>query len=60
MHHFHKLQGTYNHQKDDCFLSYERDLMLSRLKLAYGEGNWNNDLKLPDHLHCTHTFVPIK
>lgn len=36
------------------------NIMLSRLKLAYGEGNWNNDLKLPDHPHCTHTFVPIK
>ena len=27
MHHFHKLQGTYNHQKDDQFLSYERNLL---------------------------------
>ena len=27
MHQFHKVKGTYNHQKDDCFLSYERDLI---------------------------------
>ena len=28
MHQFHKVKGTYNHQKDDSFLSYERDLIL--------------------------------
>lgn len=27
MHQFHKVKGTYNHQEDDCFLSYERDLL---------------------------------
>lgn len=34
-------------------------LMLQRLKSSYGDGNWGQDLKIPDHPHCTHTFSPV-
>lgn len=34
-------------------------IMLDRLKSAYGEGNWSSDPKLPEHPHCSHTFVPL-
>ncbi len=35
-------------------------VMLERLKSSYGDGQWNKDLKLPDHPHCTHTFSPVQ
>ncbi|MGE8644745.1 hypothetical protein [Acinetobacter vivianii] len=34
-------------------------IMLERLKSSYGDGNWSNDLKIPEHPHCTHTFRPV-
>ncbi|WP_312246481.1 hypothetical protein [Stutzerimonas nitrititolerans] len=33
-------------------------VMLERLLSAYRDGNWTNDLKIPDHPHCTHTVQP--
>ncbi|ELJ8616676.1 hypothetical protein RUK64_003606 [Vibrio cholerae] len=34
-------------------------VMLERIKSSYGDGEWNNERKLPDHPHCTHTFSPV-
>lgn len=30
----------------------------SRLVASYGQGNWSNDLKIPEHPHCTHVVAP--
>ncbi|PQJ84497.1 hypothetical protein [Aliivibrio sifiae] len=38
--------------------THSASIMLERLKLSYGEGEWGKDLKLPEHPHCTHTFSP--
>lgn len=34
-------------------------IMLERLKISYGDGKWSDDLKIPEHPHCTHTFTPL-
>ncbi|MCD9491365.1 hypothetical protein GLP30_11085 [Photobacterium phosphoreum] len=39
--------------------THSAHVMLDRLKSSYGDGVWNNDRKLPDHPHCTHTFSPV-
>lgn len=33
--------------------------MLSRLTEAYRDGQWNKEVKIPDHPHCTHTVQPV-
>lgn len=33
-------------------------IMLDRLLSSYRDGNWNNEVKIPDHPYCTHTVQP--
>ncbi|HGY9596900.1 MULTISPECIES: hypothetical protein [Vibrio harveyi group] len=40
--------------------THSAKVMLERLKSSYGDGDWNRELKLPDHPHCTHTFCPVQ
>lgn len=35
------------------------EVMLERLFNAYRDGIWNDDLKIPEHPHCTHTVQPV-
>lgn len=39
--------------------THSAKVMLERLKSSYGDGEWNKDLKIPEHPHCTHTFCPV-
>ncbi|EMA10269.1 hypothetical protein [Haloarcula marismortui] len=34
------------------------DTLLDRLNRSYREGEWHDEVKIPDHPHCTHTVVP--
>jgi hypothetical protein len=34
-------------------------IMYSRLISTYREGDWNKDLKIPHHPHCTHVIKPL-
>ena len=34
-------------------------ILLGRLVDSYRNGNWNKDVKIPDHPHCTHTIQPV-
>jgi len=34
------------------------DSLLDRLNRAYREGEWHDDVMIPDHPHCTHTVIP--
>lgn len=36
----------------------EIDSLLNRLNRAYSEGEWHEDVMIPDHPHCTHTVTP--
>lgn len=35
-------------------------LLLSRLVKSYEEGEFNKELKIPNHPHCTHVVAPVK
>lgn len=32
--------------------------LLNRLERAHGEGEWHEEVMIPDHPHCTHAIVP--
>lgn len=34
-------------------------VLLERLVDSYRSGNWSNEVKIPDHPHCTHTVRPV-
>ena len=34
-------------------------VLLDRLVSSYRDGNWDKDVKIPDHPHCTHTVQPV-
>jgi hypothetical protein len=34
------------------------DVLLDRLNRAYREGEWHDDVMIPEHPHCTHTVMP--
>lgn len=34
------------------------EVLLDRLNRAFREGEWHDDVMVPDHLHCTHTVTP--
>lgn len=36
------------------------DRLLDRLNRAYREGEWHDDVMIPDHPHCTHTVTPVR
>lgn len=38
--------------------SVDIDTMLERLNRAYRDGEWHDQVMIPEHPHCTHTFVP--
>jgi len=35
-------------------------ILLERLVKNYEDGNWDNQLKIPNHPHCTHVIMPLK
>ncbi len=37
--------------------SHDLKLLYERLLNSYAKGNWVNDLKIPDHPHCTHVVT---
>lgn len=37
----------------------ETDVLLSRLERTYGEADYHDEVKVPNHPHCTHTIVPV-
>ena len=36
----------------------EIDILLDRLERTYGQADYHNEVKVPNHPHCTHTIVP--
>lgn len=34
------------------------DMLLDRLHRAYREGEWHEEVMIPEHPHCTHTVIP--
>lgn len=36
----------------------EIDILLDRLLRAYRNGEWHNEVMIPEHPHCTHTVTP--
>ena len=39
--------------------AHDPHLLQGRLTNAYANGVWNNDLKIPDHPHCSHVVTPV-
>ena len=38
---------------------HSASMLLERLVSSYRDGNWDKDVKIPDHPHCTHTVQPV-
>ena len=36
----------------------EVDILLDRLHRSYRDGEWHDEVMIPDHPHCTHTVTP--
>lgn len=36
----------------------DTDILLNRLKRTYAEADYHDEVKIPNHPHCTHTVVP--
>lgn len=40
--------------------SADVDNLLNRLNRAHSEGEWHDEVMIPDHPHCTHTITPLE
>ena len=38
---------------------HSASVLLDKLVSSYRNGNWDRDVKIPDHPHCTHTVQPV-
>lgn len=36
----------------------DTDVLLNRLERTYGQADYHDEVKIPNHPHCTHTVVP--